>query len=165
MHFKIISIKDIIVYKLIMISFLFIVKSSFGIEQYTAHGGPVKGLAVSTNNQLMASASFDYSVVIWDLNPIKEKIITVCFLLGLDLKFEIVASLIVEKTGVSFFTWSLACSTCFESSVTTALIISNSASNLFFSLITKEFTEFKFESVKYANFDWISSKIIFFSES
>ena len=74
MHFKIISIKDIIVYKLIMISFLFIVKSSFGIEQYTGHGGPVKGLAVSTNNQLMASASFDYSVVIWDLNPIKEKI-------------------------------------------------------------------------------------------
>jgi len=74
MHFKIISIKDIIVYKLIMISFLFIVKSSFGIEQYTAHGGPVKGLAVSTNNQLMASASFDYSVVVWDLNPIKEKI-------------------------------------------------------------------------------------------
>ena len=53
-----------------MISFLFIVKSSFGIEQYTAHGGPVKGLAVSTNNQLMASASFDYSVVVWDLNPI-----------------------------------------------------------------------------------------------
>ena len=74
MHYKIISIKDIIVYKLIMISFLFIVKSSFGIEQYTAHGGPVKGLAVSTNNKFMASASFDYSVVVWDLNPIKEKI-------------------------------------------------------------------------------------------
>ena len=74
MLFKTILIKDIIVYKLIMISFLLIVKSSFGIEQYTAHGGPVKGLAVSTNNQLMASASFDYSVVVWDLNPIKEKI-------------------------------------------------------------------------------------------
>ncbi len=74
MLFKTISIKDIIVYKLIMISFLFIVKSSIAIEQYTAHGGPVKGLAVSTNAQLMASASFDYSVVIWDLNPIKEKI-------------------------------------------------------------------------------------------
>ena len=74
MLFKTILTKDIIVYKLIMISFLFIVKSSFGIEQYTAHGGPVKGLAVSKNNQLMASASFDYSVVVWDLNPIKEKI-------------------------------------------------------------------------------------------
>ena len=43
------------------------------IEQYTAHGGPVKGLAVSSDNKLMASASFDYSVVVWDLNPIKEK--------------------------------------------------------------------------------------------
>jgi cytochrome c len=74
MLFKTISIKDFIVYKLIMMSFLFIVRSSFGIEQYTAHGGPVKGLAVSTNIQLMASASFDYSVVIWDLNPIKEKL-------------------------------------------------------------------------------------------
>ena len=74
MLFKKISIKDIIIYKLIMISFLFIMKSSHCIEQYTAHGGPVKGLAVSKNNKLMASASFDYSVVVWDLNPIKEKI-------------------------------------------------------------------------------------------
>ena len=74
MHFKIISIKDIIVYKLIMISFLLLIKTSHSIEQYTAHGGPVKGLAVSASNNLMASASFDYSVVIWDLNPIKEKL-------------------------------------------------------------------------------------------
>ncbi len=74
MLFKTISIKDIVIYKLIMISFLLIMKSSHSIEQYTAHGGPVKGLAVSKNNKLMASASFDYSVVVWDLNPIKEKI-------------------------------------------------------------------------------------------
>ena len=74
MFFKTISIKDIVIYKLIMISFLFTMKSSHSIEQYTAHGGPVKGLAVSKNNKLMASASFDYSVVVWDLNPIKEKI-------------------------------------------------------------------------------------------
>ena len=74
MFFKTISIKDIVIYKLIMISFLFTLKSSHSIEQYTAHGGPVKGLAVSKNNKLMASASFDYSVVVWDLNPIKEKI-------------------------------------------------------------------------------------------
>ena len=51
---------------------LFIIKNSHSIEQYTAHGGPVKGLAVSTNNQLMASASFDYSVVLWSLNPTKD---------------------------------------------------------------------------------------------
>ena len=74
MFFKTISIKDIVIYKLIMVSFLFTIKSSHSIEQYTAHGGPVKGLAVSKNNKLMASASFDYSVVVWDLNPIKEKI-------------------------------------------------------------------------------------------
>ena len=74
MFFKTISIKDIVIYKLIMISFLFNMKSSHSIEQYTAHGGPVKGLAVSKNNKLMASASFDYSVVVWDLNPINEKI-------------------------------------------------------------------------------------------
>ena len=74
MFFKKISIKDIVICKLIMISFLFINKSSLSIEQYTAHGGPVKGLAVSKNNKLMASASFDYSVVIWELNPIKEKL-------------------------------------------------------------------------------------------
>ena len=74
MFFKTISIKDIVIYKLIMVSFLFTMKSSHSIEQYTAHGGPVKGLAVSKNNKLMASASFDYSVVVWDLNPIKEKI-------------------------------------------------------------------------------------------
>ena len=74
MFFKTISIKDIVIYKLIMISFLFTMKSSHSIEQYTAHGGPVKGLAVSKNNKLMASASFDYSVVIWQLNPIKEKL-------------------------------------------------------------------------------------------
>ncbi len=74
MFFKTISIKDIVIYKLIMISFIFTMKSSHSIEQYTAHGGPVKGLAVSKNNKLMASASFDYSVVIWDLNPIREKI-------------------------------------------------------------------------------------------
>ena len=74
MFFKTIYIKDIVIYKLIMISFLFTMKSSHSIEQYTAHGGPVKGLAVSKDNKLMASASFDYSVVVWDLNPIKEKI-------------------------------------------------------------------------------------------
>ena len=59
---------------LILISFFSVNKNTFAIEQYTAHGGPVKGLAVSSDNKLMASASFDYSVVVWDLNPIKEKI-------------------------------------------------------------------------------------------
>ena len=71
---KKIFLKDIIIIKLIMVSFFLLIKTSHSIEQYTAHGGPVKGLAVSASNNLMASASFDYSVVIWDLNPIKEKL-------------------------------------------------------------------------------------------
>ena len=58
---------------LILISFYLMNNNVKAIEQYTAHGGPVKGLAVSSDNKLMASASFDYSVVVWDLNPIKEK--------------------------------------------------------------------------------------------
>ena len=59
---------------LILISFFSVNKNLIAIEQYTAHGGPVKGLAVSSDNKLMASASFDYSVVVWDLNPITEKV-------------------------------------------------------------------------------------------
>ena len=66
-------IKEIKIIFIILISFLFVNKTATAIEQFTAHGGPVKGLAVSSNNKLMASASFDYSVVIWDLNPINEK--------------------------------------------------------------------------------------------
>ena len=64
---KKIFLKDIIIIKLIMVSFLLLIKTSHSIEQYTAHGGPVKGLAVSASNNLMASASFDYSVVILSL--------------------------------------------------------------------------------------------------
>tara|TARA_B100001093_G_scaffold140782_1_gene133287 strand:- start:2586 stop:3935 length:1350 start_codon:yes stop_codon:yes gene_type:complete len=65
--------KEINIIFIILISFFLVNKTVIAIEQFTAHGGPVKGLAVSSNNKLMASASFDYSVVIWDLNPINEK--------------------------------------------------------------------------------------------
>ena len=65
--------KDIRTIFIFLISFFLANKTVLAIEQYTAHGGPVKGLAISPNNKLMASASFDYSVVLWDLYPIKEK--------------------------------------------------------------------------------------------
>ena len=73
------SLKKILKLKIKIISIILIYffinnKNVYAIEQFTAHGGPVKGLAVSADNKLMASASFDYSVVIWSLNPIKEKI-------------------------------------------------------------------------------------------
>ena len=65
--------KEIRIIFIFLISFFLANKTVLAIEQYTAHGGPVKGLAISPNNKLMASASFDYSVVLWDLYPIKEK--------------------------------------------------------------------------------------------
>ena len=53
---------------------LFLINTNVSaIEKLIAHGGPVKGLAVSKNKKYMASASFDYSVVLWGLNPIEEK--------------------------------------------------------------------------------------------
>ncbi len=53
---------------------LFLINTNVSaIEKLIAHGGPVKGLAVSKNKEYMASASFDYSVVLWGLNPIEEK--------------------------------------------------------------------------------------------
>ena len=47
--------------------FFLLINNTFAIEKFTAHGGPVKGLAVSKNNKYLASASFDYSVVIWKI--------------------------------------------------------------------------------------------------
>ena len=59
---------------LILVPLFFISMNVNAIEKLLAHGGPVKGLAVSKDNQYMASASFDYSVVIWSLDPIEERI-------------------------------------------------------------------------------------------
>ena len=46
----------------------------YAIENYTAHGGPVKGLTLSPNGEYMVSSSFDYSSVIWDTKNLKEKL-------------------------------------------------------------------------------------------
>ena len=72
MMFKLEIYKGIQKLLLFVMPFFLLINNAFSIEQYTAHGGPVKGLAVSNNNKYLASASFDYSVVIWNLNPIKE---------------------------------------------------------------------------------------------
>ena len=65
-------------YKSILtISFYLIFNSIFlsaaiAIEKLKAHGGPVKGLTISNDQKLIASASFDYSAVLWGLNPTKD---------------------------------------------------------------------------------------------
>ena len=42
------------------------------IETYTAHGGPIKGMTLGGNSRYMATASFDYSTVIWSVEEMKE---------------------------------------------------------------------------------------------
>lgn len=49
------------------------VKLAAAFETYTAHGGPVKGLGLSPDGNVLVSASFDYTVVVWstdDMTPI-----------------------------------------------------------------------------------------------
>ena len=55
--------------------FIFIVSlpnSTYGFDQYTAHGGPVKGLAFSPDQALLVSTSFDYTAVVWNTSNMTE---------------------------------------------------------------------------------------------
>ena len=45
---------------------------AYALETYTAHGGPVKHLTLSPDGQLMVSASFDYSAVVWSVPDMKD---------------------------------------------------------------------------------------------
>ena len=42
-----------------------IILPAHGFERYTAHGGPVRGLALSPDGKMLVTASFDYSAVVW----------------------------------------------------------------------------------------------------
>jgi cytochrome c len=46
--------------------------ASFAFDRYTAHGGPVKGLAYSAELELLVSTSFDYTAVVWDSTTMEE---------------------------------------------------------------------------------------------
>ena len=45
---------------------------AFALEQYTAHGGPVKHLTLSPDGRLMVSSSFDYSAVVWSVADMSD---------------------------------------------------------------------------------------------
>ena len=47
--------------------YFLLIDATFALEQYTAHGGPVKHLTLSPDGGLMVSSSFDYSAVVWSL--------------------------------------------------------------------------------------------------
>ena len=52
-------------------SFL-VATQSAAFDRYTAHGGPIKGLAHSPELNLLVSASFDYTAVVWDTESMTE---------------------------------------------------------------------------------------------
>ena len=59
-------------YLIVFVNFALMNFASHAIEKLSAHGGPVKGLTISNDKQIIASASFDYSAVLWSLNPTKD---------------------------------------------------------------------------------------------
>ena len=42
-------------------------------ERHTAHGGPVKGLALSSDGRWLVSTSFDYTAVLWSADDLTER--------------------------------------------------------------------------------------------
>jgi len=49
------------------------VSPSYGFDRYTAHGGPVRGLALSPDGSTLVTASFDYSAVVWGAKSLEEQ--------------------------------------------------------------------------------------------
>ena len=48
-------------------------KALSAFEQHAAHGGPVKGLALSPDGRWMVSTSFDYTAVLWSTADFSER--------------------------------------------------------------------------------------------
>lgn len=56
----------------LLILIISLANSTYGFDRYTAHGGPVKGLAFSPDQALLVSTSFDYTAVVWDTSDMTE---------------------------------------------------------------------------------------------
>ena len=53
--------------------FAVLISPAFGFDRYTAHGGPVRGLALSPDGSTLVTASFDYSAVVWGTQAFEEQ--------------------------------------------------------------------------------------------
>ena len=51
----------------------FVILPAYGFDRYTAHGGPVRGLALSPDGSKLVTASFDYSAVVWGARALEEQ--------------------------------------------------------------------------------------------
>ncbi|MBL6673902.1 MAG: hypothetical protein ISQ37_03215, partial [Candidatus Puniceispirillum sp.] len=50
-----------------------LVMPAHGFDRHTAHGGPVRGLALSPDGSTLVTASFDYSAVGWGARGLDER--------------------------------------------------------------------------------------------
>jgi cytochrome c len=53
--------------------FALLVMPAHGFDRHTAHGGPVRGLALSPDGSTLVTASFDYSAVVWGASGLDER--------------------------------------------------------------------------------------------
>ena len=53
--------------------FALLVMPAHGFDRHTAHGGPVRGLALSPDGSTLVTASFDYSAVVWGARGLVER--------------------------------------------------------------------------------------------
>lgn len=68
-------------------------------EQLKGHGGPIKAISISADGERVLTASFDYSIVYWDISSEKPKIIH--RLIGHDAAVNDVAFLSGKQQAVS----------------------------------------------------------------
>ncbi len=50
---------------IVMVLALLVARPALAVSEFRGHGGPVKGVAAAPDNQHLASASFDYSIILW----------------------------------------------------------------------------------------------------